>query len=923
MNKGWEATATKTDLIVRQGGRVVCYPLTTIHTVEVLKGYLFGSLRVTNNRGVVLHLPGLWNRAIVKISFQIQSAIQSSLAKIYQSHRPTIDQTLDSFDNLLNSPGYLRTSQVDLWKACLPHVWPDEWKTLQSTFTHPLFPVGLVEPGMVTKIARIQDIFKGNLHEVVERNRQFVASEMHANADYFERVESTPLTEEQRRAAIIDEDHNLLVAGAGSGKTSCVVGKIGYALRRNGIQPHEILALAFGRMAADELENRIQARLGPQLHGESIKVKTFHSLGLEIMGNAEGRVPSLAPWATDAAQGLAFLRSLVDELNATSPQFLSNWVVYHALYAKTARDPIEFKSLAEWKRYVIETGEQEGGKLGYRTLQGELVKSQGELAIADWLYMKGVPYAYEQPYEYQTADAKHRQYLPDFTLPEIQCYLEHYAVDAHGNPPPAFGKKYRASMEWKRQLHAEKGTQVLETTFHEFVTGQLEKKLEQELKSRGQIFRARSSEEVLAQLNARQRLQINDQVSFLQTFIKHARGNQIEPAILRQAARQHSNPARAIRFVEIALALLDRYNDRLAASGQIDFEDMIVKAGALVAAGRYHSPFKLILVDEYQDISRPRAELVRHLLGQSANCRLFAVGDDWQSIYRFAGSDISLFTGFQNYFGATAVNYLTRTFRSNQGIADVASCFVQRNPAQMRKDIESIDSNQDGVVAMRSYKTPDELQSVMESILEEIARHPKPDGKAWQVFLLGRYRFQEPKDLVVKWSSRFRGKLNLAFMTAHSSKGLQADYVVIPELQGGRMGFPSQIVDDPLLDLVMPKPERYEHAEERRLFYVALTRARHRVYLVVNQKRPSAFMLELMQIARLRTMLDLSAQSEVSQLPIQPVTRDGKSCPECGSPLVVRKGKEGRKFMGCSQFPDCLHRESARAGSFQKRTRYG
>ena len=173
------------------------------------------------------------------------------------------------------------------------------------------------------------------------------------------------------------------------------------------------------------------------------------------------------------------------------PAFAADWVMFRTVCFKPARNPAEFNSLDDWNAFVRATGDYRDGKRGFLTIQGEIVKSQGELAIANWLYVQGVEYEYERPYEYDTADRDHRQYRPDFYFPAIRTYLEHYALDKDGRPPAAFGAKYAESMKWKAELHAEKATALITTTFSDFVSGELFPKLEEELKARGQQFSPR------------------------------------------------------------------------------------------------------------------------------------------------------------------------------------------------------------------------------------------------------------------------------------------------------------------------------------------------------------------------------------------------------------------------------------------------
>jgi len=345
--------------------------------------------------------------------------------------------------------------------------------------------------------------------------------------------------------------------------------------------------------------------------------------------------------------------------------------------------------------------------------------------------------------------------------------------------------------------------------------------------------------------------------------------------------------------------LIAEYEKRLAAAGALDFEDMIIKAAQYADSGKFQHQWRLILVDEFQDISRARANLLTGLLKHSPGCKLFAVGDDWQSIYRFAGSDIGIFTNFAENFGKTATNFLTQTFRSNQGIATVAAEFIQENSAQVRKFVFAVDDTMKETVAIIRVEKRDHVPAQIRSCLENIAATARDSQTRRAVYLLGRYNHQYPAALK-EWREEFKEWLNLDFKTVHSSKGLQADYVILLGLQGGKLGFPSLIADDPLLELVMPQPEAYPHAEERRLFYVALTRARLRVYLLVSKYLPSCFAEELEETYETDGTLSYPDMS-----PNQDSEQPRERCPQCKKGWLRQIDGKFGPFYGCTEYPIC------------------
>ena len=343
---------------------------------------------------------------------------------------------------------------------------------------------------------------------------------------------------------------------------------------------------------------------------------------------------------------------------------------------------------------------------------------------------------------------------------------------------------------------------------------------------------------------------------------------------------------RAARFLGLFERLYAGYQALLRGRGEIDFDDMITLARGHVDGGTYRSRFRYIIVDEFQDISLGRAGLIRALRDQVKDAKLFCVGDDWQSIYRFTGSDISLTTEFEKHFGPARRTALDRTFRFHDRIAAFSSRFVQRNPSQLRKQLSTaVTSDQPGVVVYRHGEGDDPLPT----ILAEIAAQ----GAA-SVFLLGRYGFTAPESLK-SLEARFP-RLNIRFLTAHGSKGLEADYVVILGLTSGRYGFPSEIADDPVLGMVLAGGEPFAFAEERRLFYVALTRARKRVYLVADAANSSAFVREVLADGDYEKTVEgmVSATSDV--------------CPACRRGQVKRRESEFGVFYGCSNYPICTYK---------------
>ena len=352
---------------------------------------------------------------------------------------------------------------------------------------------------------------------------------------------------------------------------------------------------------------------------------------------------------------------------------------------------------------------------------------------------------------------------------------------------------------------------------------------------------------------------------------------------------------RARAFLAVFAPVFEEYQKRL--EGRIDFEDMILRAARYAETGRYVSPFRHILVDEFQDISQSRARLVKALKAQHPDVRVFAVGDDWQSIFRFAGSDIHLMRHFGREFGGSfdgeagvhrSVN-LGRTFRSVDQIAFAARTFVLRNPAQIQKQIVPAGiATEPAIRVVTVSKGEDEGK--LSEVLDAMSAAVAAEAKSATVLLLGRYRFIEPN---MQNLGRRYPRLKTTFKTIHASKGQEADHVILLNADSGRTGFPSEIVDDALLSLVSPEEEAFQNAEERRVMYVAMTRARHTLTVLASNARPSSFVTEL----RKDPIYGIAAASGA-----EPVAH---VCGECGGRLLGVTGQDGRIWYRCEHVQHC------------------
>jgi len=698
---------------------------------------------------------------------------------------------------------------------------------------------------------------------------------------FFDTVEKSPLTDEQIHACICMDDNVMVVAAAGSGKTSTMVAKTGYLLRQSLAAPEQILLLAFNRDAADELGARVRERLSDFDNIEAVTAQTFHTFGLAVIGKATGKKPSLAPWVETAGQDIAAIVDIAQSLAREDPTFQLDWDVFRTVYA---RDVGTAGERAEPEAF-------DGKQRGFRTADGKLVKSKEEQLICNWLFFNGVTYVYEPAYEHDTASERYRQYRPDFYYPEIGLYHEHFALDEDGKAPPHFGDKYVEGVHWKRALHTEKGTELFETTSAEIRSNEALNRLQEALVERGVELNFDSTRETVGPPP----LTDEQLARTLRVFQGHVKGNGLSQIALELAAQEQGSQRHGYRarlFLKIFERVSAEWERRLRAGGYIDFEDMLRLAAEHIEAGRYESPVTVILADEFQDSSRARVRLLQALT-KSDDTHLTVVGDDWQGINRFAGADLRMMSEFDGFFSHSTTLQLATTFRCPQALCDISSEFVQANPKQLKKVVQSTSRYDNRPLQAYGFQDPSKIEAHIEQQLEHMARlldegtlHAGKDGRTTVLFL-GRYQNDEPKRLQ-RWARRFAEQLDVRFKTMHASKGLEAEYVYVLGLVEDRRGFPSQIEDDPVLQLAMPEAETFEMAEERRLFYVALTRASRQVRLYTSLEKPSRFVTEL--VSR-------------DQLVVEAVDGEAlETCPKCQLGVLKLRTSGHSPFHGCSRY---------------------
>ena len=853
--------------------------------VYLKKIFGFSFLVFTKRNGAKIQVGPINYQSALTFSSQVNEEWQNYYKALIQSEKSEISLLCKVYDSLKNPRRYP--------SACLLKPYVARSRALFSRFPQDI-PVHLVELDDKKKFDKIEQLAlkPTPLREMAIQT--FVENELKAKIKFFDNTGNYPLTHEQRLSIVTDEDSTLVLAGAGSGKTSVITTKAIYLTQEEIRKPEEILLITYGKKAADELRERILEKCNA-----NVSVFTFHSLGNRILKEVEEKPLAIADHAEDNIKFRKLIQTILVEDVAKRPgidAILRKW--FEELYLPY-KSEWDFNSLNEYYQYLDTINRYYKSSLELRTLKGDKVRSYEELLIANWLYLNEIEYEYEPNYEFKAPESQNTLYRPDFWLVSSGVYIEHFGVRkaAHNGreilttAPYVNRKKYLEQMEWKRNVHEQNCTILIETYSYEQSEGVLLKNLAEKLAPYA-TPKPIPINKMFESLNA---LGAIDQFSeILASFLRLYKSSSLSIKECQLKVNQSNNVARGTAFLKIFEPLFESYEKRL--DNRIDFEDMILLATTHLREGKYKSPYKHILVDEFQDIAKGYGNLLLELKNQHKDARIFGVGDDWQSIYRFNGSDIHLMRNFGNQFGGEFDGHtdihslidLAKTFRSVDKIAKPAQSFIQKNPYQIEKQIiPSKQTEQSSIFIV--YHSIDTKDKALKETLNRIVQQHF-DGGEITVFLLARYKHLIPDNF--EELKRFHADIKLEFMTIHRSKGLEADHVIVLEVSSGKWGFPSEIVDDPLLDIVLPDSEGFSHAEERRLLYVALTRAKISLTLLADQKSPSSFIREL-------------EAPEYGTVVLGKTVIASKNCGKCGGRLILGKNKWADQRFECENANFC------------------
>ena len=786
-----------------------------------------------------------------------------------------------------------------------------------------------------------------------QANELYINQELNDNSDLFDDLDGKSLDSQQRNAIVVDEDAVRVIAGAGSGKTFTIQGKVRYLTEKRDVDPSEILAISFSNASVNDLEERI---------AEPIDIKTFHKVGKDILTqyNQYSR--------PDTSALKRIIKRYLTKKALKSEDISKKLIEFFSFYINVppSEEDIKYEGdLLDWQEGVdFSTLKRRFKNKQRETLNNEIVRSYEELYIANFLFIHGINYTYEKIYSYPNKNFERefnkfkeflfsfdeeipdelkndivrsllnltdiceeyeiKNYFPDFYLNDYNIYIEHFGLNRNCENH-LIGEKsseeYVKEMEWKRKVHKKYETTLIETFSYYQSENRLLTRLAEKLQAQGVEFNEIDYRQVYAILLENKTIkEWEDFIVLLKTFIELFKGNNYDGDKFKEfyeyvdGFKSSFSKDRTIAFLKIVEEIYNDYEAYLLKIKKIDFNDMINKASDCIVKNGLNLPYKYIIVDEYQDTSFTRYNLLRNIC-DNIGAKIMVVGDDWQSIYSFSGCDVNIFTKFDNFFDVCETRYVEKTYRNSQQLIDASSNFVMKNPDQSRKELKSSKSLECPIKIVKFDNDFDEILK-FELIIKNIINQSKFENK--KILILGRNnkdifnllknfnvknedgkrKFEilgdEDKlrrDKFVKIVYRYNPDVNIEYRTVHQSKGLECDNVILINLKNWRAGFPNKMVDDPVLNFVKMNGDSFSYAEERRLFYVALTRTKNNVYLLAPYFKSSVFIQELendvnvellnLENNKLETLKNIEKNGERYAIPTK------LKCPVCKTGIVL------------------------------------
>lgn len=682
------------------------------------------------------------------------------------------------------------------------------------------------------------------------------------------------LNERQLEAVISNEKRLLVLAGAGSGKTKTLLQKLVYLIEEKGESPSSIMAITFTRNAANEMIDRLilsadlvgkyaeilsDKKLTKETRNkerfiyqkkfkwiDGLTIRTFHSFCYSVLRNyGVNEFDNKFRLIGDEK------RDEEDELSRhVAPETV--FEVFHKLLIEQCNDT---DYLLRLKRYVLDyiidkihienyrsKNLPKDGKY-FTTLDGTKVRSKSEQYIADWFYRHSIKYEYEP-----LLNIKDFSFHPDFYIPLANLYIEHVS-------DKSFSTR-------NKEEQFEKGNLLLVKTYESMTkdSALFNYTLDSIVKNR-----LPADYNINASLSYKEEFNCyhEDVRDFITQIIRITDMIKVENVDIQRISynAQKDQHERIRVFYELAMPVVRKYIAYCINKSYLDFNDLISRTTSLFRnhpdiLNIYRGKFKYVLVDEFQDVNNLQVELIRLLLTEQT--QLFCVGDDWQSIYGFRGSNVSYIIEFEKHFPGAKIIKLNLNYRSTQNIVGASNEVIKHNKFKIEKELNASKKSEHKIVLYSGYTDEDKLDFCSKRINELLELGYTSDDI---LFLYRRSKMYYP------YFVHFRKEgIKVQNKTIHAAKGLEARVVFIIGLTEGYGGFPDIWLEDRIFQVIKKANHDLLLEEERRLFYVAITRAKDKLFLITEKGNESTFLKEIPETFTVRTGIPMNAVVEKTRL---------------------------------------------------------
>lgn len=491
-------------------------------------------------------------KKIITRYLQEKQAINAECSQLIRD----IDEATKELDDIFKvSQAYIKVTEINEWQQ--RHAWlTAEVDKIDSRKLKRASKYGLLQD----KIHLLEQFPQHLKQRILAHNEAVLELRIEDVDNLIGEVEGRKLDHQQLKCIAEDAENQLVIAGAGTGKTTTILGKIKHLLASGECKPEAILALSFTNASAAEMLERVATETGARLD-----VMTFHKLGLSIISEVENVVPKITKLNLHT-----FIRGQIQE-RILEPKYLRTLNRYCVYGHGDSKTEFDFGSQHEYEEYI---------KINPpTTLNGEKVKSYGEMDIANFLFENGIKYLYEPSYKIDTRDEKYGQYYPDFYLPEYDIYIEYFGVnrslevpeyftDAHGMSAQ---EAYRESMRWKKELHKQNHTKLIECFSYEKAEDVLLKNLKDKLSDLNIKFSPMSPQELWDKVSQNNKNNLDGIISLFETIINLVKSNQYSMEYLYQKNLTSAEKT----LLSLVEPIFKEYDKYLSEHNEIDFNDMI------------------------------------------------------------------------------------------------------------------------------------------------------------------------------------------------------------------------------------------------------------------------------------------------------------------------------------------------------------